>query len=52
MTQTPEDPHKLPETPSSVDLPNLQATQVAVAPLPTPTFVYTPPVTFSEQSAG
>jgi len=52
MTQTPEDPHKLPETPSSVDLPNLQATQVAVAPIPTPTFVYTPPVTFSEQSAG
>jgi putative serine protease PepD len=52
MNQTPEDPHKLPETPSSVDLPNLQATQVAVAPLPTPTFVYTPPVTFSEQSAG
>ena len=52
MTQTPEDPHDLPETPSSVDLPNLQATQVAVAPLPTPTFVYTPPVTFSEQSAG
>ena len=52
MTQTPEDPHKLPETPSSVDLPNLQATQEAVAPLPTPTFVYTPPVTFSEQSAG
>ena len=52
MTQTPEDPHELPETPSSVDLPNLQATQVAVAPLPTPTFVYTPPVTFSEQSAG
>ena len=52
MTQTPEDPHDLPETPSSVDLPNLQATQVAVAPIPTPTFVYTPPVTFSEQSAG
>lgn len=52
MNQTPEDSHKLPETPSSVDLPNLQATQVAVAPLPTPTFVYTPPVTFSEQSAG
>jgi putative serine protease PepD len=52
MTQTPEDPQNLPETPSSVDLPNLQATQVAVAPLPTPTFVYTPPVTFSEQSAG
>lgn len=52
MNQTPEDPHKLPETPSSADLPNLQATQVAVAPLPTPTFVYTPPVTFSEQSAG
>ena len=52
MTQTPEDPHDLPETPSSVDLPNLQATQVAVAPLPTPTFVYTPPVTYSEQSAG
>lgn len=52
MTQTPEDPHKLPETPSSVDLPNLQATQVAVAPLPTPTFVYTPPVSYSEQSAG
>ena len=52
MTQTPEDPHDLPETPSSVDLPNLQATQVAVAPLPTPTFVYTPPVSYSEQSAG
>ena len=52
MTQTPEDPHDLPETPSSVDLPNLQATQVAVAPLPTPTFVYSPPVTFAEQSAG
>ena len=52
MTQTPEDPHDLPVTPSSVDLPNLQATQVAVAPIPTPTFVYTPPVTFSEQSAG
>ncbi len=52
MTQTPEDPHDLPETPSSVDLPNLRATQVAVAPLPTPTFVYTPPVSFSEQSAG
>jgi putative serine protease PepD len=52
MTQTPEDPQNLSETPSSVDLPNLQATQVAVAPLPTPTFVYTPPVTFSEQSAG
>lgn len=52
MNQTPEDPHKLPETPSSVDLPNLQATQVAVAPLPTPTFVYTPPVSYSEQSAG
>ena len=52
MTQTPEDPQNLPETPSSIDLPNLQATQVAVAPLPTPTFVYTPPVTFSEQSAG
>ena len=52
MTQTPEDPHDLPETPSSVDLPNSQATQVAVAPLPTPTFVYSPPVTFAEQSAG
>ena len=52
MTQTPEDPQNLPETPSSVDLPNLQATQVTVAPLLTPTFVYTPPVTFSEQSAG
>jgi putative serine protease PepD len=52
MTQTPEDPQNLPETPSSIDLPNLQATQVAVAPLPTPTFVYTPPVSFSEQSAG
>ena len=52
MTQTPEDPQNLPETPSSIDLPNLQATQVAVAPLPTPTFVYTPPVMFSEQSAG
>ena len=52
MTQTPEDPHDLPETPSSVDLPNLQATQVAVAPLPTPTFVYSPPVTFAVQSAG
>ena len=52
MTQTPEDPHDLPETPSSIDLPNLQATQVAVAPLPTPTFVYTPPVSYSEQSAG
>ena len=52
MTQTPEDPQNLPETPSSVDLPNLQATQVAVAPLPTPTFVYTPPVSYSEQSAG
>ncbi len=52
MTQTPEDPHDLPETPSSVDLPNLQATQVAVAPIPTPTFVYTPPVSFAEQSAG
>ena len=52
MTQTPEDPHDLPETPTSVDLPNLQATQVAVAPLPTPTFVYTPPVSYSEQSAG
>ena len=52
MTQTPEDPHDLPETPSSVDLPNLQASQVAVAPLPTPTFVYTPPVSYSEQSAG
>jgi putative serine protease PepD len=52
MTQTPEDPHDLPVTPSSVDLPNSQATQVAVAPLPSPTFVYTPPVTFSEQSAG
>jgi len=52
MTQTPEDPQNLPETPTSVDLPNLQATQVTVAPLPTPTFVYTPPVTFSEQSAG
>ena len=52
MTQTPEDPQNLPETPSSVDLPNLQATQVAVAPLPTPTFVYSPPVTFAEQSAG
>jgi putative serine protease PepD len=52
MTQTPEDPQNLPETPSSIDLPNLQATQVAVAPLPTPTFVYTPPVSYSEQSAG
>ena len=52
MTQTPEDPHDLPVTPSSVDLPNSQATQVAVAPLPTPTFVYSPPVTFAEQSAG
>ena len=52
MTQTPEDPHDLPETPSSVDLPNLPATQVAVAPLPTPTFVYSPPVTFAKQSAG
>jgi putative serine protease PepD len=52
MTQTPEDPQNLPETPSSVDLPNLQATQVAVAPLPTPTFVYSMPVTFAEQSAG
>ena len=52
MTQTPEDPQNLSETPSSVDLPNLQATQVAVAPLPTPTFVYSPPVTFAEQSAG
>jgi putative serine protease PepD len=52
MTQTPEDPHDLPDTPSSVDLPNSQATQVAVAPLPTPTFVYSPPVTFAEQSAG
>ena len=52
MTQTPEDPQNLSETPSSIDLPNLQATQVAVAPLPTPTFVYTPPVSFSEQSAG
>ena len=52
MTQTPEDPQNLPETPSSVNLPNLQATQVAVAPLPTPTFVYTPPVSNSEQSAG
>ena len=52
MTQTPEDPQNLPETPSSVDLPNLQATQVTVAPLPTPTFVYTPPVSNSEQSAG
>ena len=52
MTQTPEDPHDLPETPSSIYLPNLQATQVAVAPLPTPTFVYTPPVSYSEQSAG
>ena len=52
MTQTPEDPHDLPVTPSSVDLPNSQANQVAVAPLPTPTFVYTPPVSYSEQSAG
>ena len=52
MTQTPEDPHDLPETPSSVDLPNSQSTQVAVAPMPTPTFVYSPPVTFSEQPAG
>ncbi len=52
MTQTPEDPQNLSETPSSIDLPNLQATQVAVAPLPTPTFVYTPPVSYSEQSAG
>ena len=73
MTQTPEDPQNLPETPTSVDLPtydsnlttpetNMAQTVVlptvstedptVVAPVPTPTFVYVPPVTFSDQSAG
>jgi putative serine protease PepD len=73
MTQTPEDPQNLPETPTSVDLPtydsnlttpetNMAETVVlptvptqdptVVAPGPTPTFVYVPPVTFSDQSAG
>ena len=73
MTQTPEDPQNLPETPTSDDLPTYDSylttpeTNVAetvvlptvptedptvVAPVPTPTFVYAPPVTFSEQSAS
>jgi putative serine protease PepD len=70
MTQTPEDPQNLPETPTSVDLPaydsylatpETSATEpvvvpaevpAVVTPVPTPTFVYAPPVTFSEQPAG
>lgn len=84
MTQTPEDPQNLPETPASVDPPSsvdlpssesLSATSEtsvvetavipvppaeapaaeapsAVPPMPTPTFVYAPPVTVSEQPAG
>jgi putative serine protease PepD len=70
MTQTPEDPQNLPETPTSVDLPaydsylatpETSATEpvvvpaevpAVVTPAPTPTFVYAPPVTFSEQPAG
>ncbi len=73
MTQTPEDPQNLPETPTSDDLPtydsNLTTSETnnaetvvlpavpaedptVVAPVPTPTFVYAPPVTFSEQSAS
>jgi hypothetical protein len=81
MTQTPEDPQNLPETPSTVDLPinesfstisetstfepvatpaapaemqvaNTAAIPAVAAPAPAPTFVYAPPVTFTEQPAG
>ncbi|MEY3606604.1 MAG: hypothetical protein RL289_784, partial [Actinomycetota bacterium] len=74
MTQTPEDPQNLPETPSSAESPMSdviatpleaetnpevvtapQVTEVVpavIAPIPTPTYVYTPPVTSSEQPAG
>ena len=67
MTQTPEDPQNLPETPSAVGLSTYDSfsapsetsaieaaaapaeVPVVVAPIPTPTFVYAPPVTFAEQ---
>jgi len=67
MTQTPEDPQNLPETPSALDLPNSDVSnqdviaestdasaevQATVAPAPTPTWVYTPPVAASDQSTG
>jgi putative serine protease PepD len=78
MTQTPEDPQNLPETPSAVGLTTYESVSATsetsaidsvvapteapattpvevpavVAPIPTPTFVYSPPVAFAEQSAG
>ena len=70
MTQTPEDPQNLPETPTSVDLPAYDShsstldtspiepvavpaeVPAVIAPVPTPTFVYAPPATFTEQPAG
>jgi putative serine protease PepD len=65
MTQIPEDPQSLPETPSFVDLPNHELPQneavalptqepeaapIPSAPAPAPTYVYAPPVT--DQSAA
>lgn len=65
MTQIPEDPQSLPETPSFVDLPShelpqneavalptqeSEAAPIPSAPAPTPTYVYAPPVT--DQSAA
>jgi putative serine protease PepD len=65
MTQIPEDPQSLPETPSFVDLPSHELPQneavalptqepeaapIPSAPAPTPTYVYAPPVT--DQSAA
>ena len=61
MTQTPEDPQNLPETPASVDSPTHEAVaiptsapiaaQEASTAVPTPTWVYAPPATVTEQSA-
>ena len=59
MTQTPEDTQNLPETPSAFDSPTQETAAVVsaevpalAAPMPTPTYVYAPPVFIPEQSAG
>ena len=61
MTQTPEDPQNLPETPAAADLPTSEMAVSAItqpeqapaviAPVPTPTWVYAPPATVTAQPA-